>query len=57
MEPADIAAVVEGGGNIITYLVLYIAWKVNDIGKQLVDHDKRISALELVTPSSRSVAD
>ena len=42
----DVSQLVKDGGDIVTYLLIYIAYKVHDNGKRLDDHERRIAAIE-----------
>jgi len=47
MEPLDgLMQFAKDGGDMLTWLLLYVAWKLNDLGKSVTELEKRVIVLE-----------
>jgi len=42
-----IAKALEGGSDLVTYLIIYVAYRINTIERKQTEHDTRLKVLEL----------
>lgn len=47
MIDPEILAVIKDGGDLLTYLLVYVAWKQHENSKVILDHEFRLKAAGL----------